>query len=213
MPEFSHCPLCGGFDSLLFHTDKRRVFERCQTCLLVHVTPEYYLEPAAERAAYDKHQNSVHDSGYRKFLSRLCQPLVERLPVGARGLDFGCGPGPALADMLTEAGYCVDLYDVFYQPDQSVLEKKFDFICATEVVEHLHHPGLIFDQLWDLLTSGGYLGVMTKLVLDEAAFARWHYKNDPTHVCFFSRETFQWWAGINGAKIEFIGADVIIPNK
>lgn len=213
MPEFSHCPLCGGFDSLPFHTDKRRVFERCQTCLLVHVTPEYYLEPAAERAEYDKHQNSVHDAGYRKFLSRLSQPLVERLPVGARGLDFGCGPGPALANILTEAGYCMDLYDVFYQPDQTVLEKKFDFICATEVVEHLHHPRLIFDQLWGLLSPGGYLGLMTKLVRDETAFTLWHYKNDPTHVCFFSRDTFQWWAGENEAKIEFIGADVIILNK
>ncbi|MFT6890736.1 MAG: SAM-dependent methyltransferase [Halioglobus sp.] len=213
MPQFSHCPLCGGFESLPFYSDKRRTFERCQTCLLVHVSPRYYLDSSAERAEYDKHQNFVQDLGYRKFLSRLADPLLKRLAARAHGLDFGCGPGPALADLLTKAGCTVDLYDVFYEPDQTVLEKYYDFICATEVAEHLHRPGAVFDQLWDLLLPGGYLGLMTKLVRDETAFARWHYKNDPTHVCFFSRETFQWWAVKRGAQIEFIGADVIILKK
>lgn len=213
MPQFSHCPLCGGFDSLLFYHSERRIFERCQNCFLVYVLPNFYLDRAAELAEYDKHQNLVHDSGYRKFLSRLSQPLLERLAPGARGLDFGCGPGPALAGLLIEGGCSVDLYDIFYQPDQSVLEKNFDFVCATEVVEHLHHPGLVFDQLWSLLPEGGYLGLMTKLVFDESAFATWHYKNDPTHVCFFSRQTFQWWADKNKAQVEFIGADVIILTK
>lgn len=213
MPQFSHCPLCGGFETLPFHSDKRRTFERCQACQLVHVPPRYYLDSSAERAEYDKHQNFFQDLGYRKFLSRLSEPLLKRLPKRAQGLDFGCGPGPALAHMLREAGCTVDLYDVFYEPDPVVLTKSYDFICATEVAEHLHCPGAVFDQLWDLLLPGGYLGLMTKLVRDETAFASWHYKNDPTHVCFFSRETFQWWAARHQAQTEFIGADVIILKK
>jgi hypothetical protein len=51
---------------------------------------------------------------------------------------------------------------------------------------------------------------MTKLAQDPAAFAAWHYKNDPTHVCFFSVETWQWWARERDASLEIHGADVIL---
>ena len=54
---------------------------------------------------------------------------------------------------------------------------------------------------------------MTKLVRDRTAFARWHYKNDPSHVCFFSEGTWRWWALRHGAELEIIGADVILLNR
>ena len=105
------------------------------------------------------------------------------------------------------------LYDIFYHPEDSVLECSYDFICATEVVEHLHRPGEELARLWALLRPGGYLGIMTKLVQDEQAFARWHYKNDPTHVSFFSRRSWQWWAGVQQASLEFLGADVMVLQR
>jgi hypothetical protein len=177
------------------------------------VPPEYFLSRAAERAEYDLHENSLDDPGYRGFLSRLAQPLLQRLPDGARGLDFGCGPAPALALMLREAGCEVALYDSFYLPDAQVLQPAYDFVCATEVAEHLHHPGAQLEVLWSLLGAGGWLGIMTKLVRDVDAFSRWHYKNDPTHVCFFSVETWQWWARQMDAQLEILGADVILLQK
>jgi hypothetical protein len=51
------------------------------------------------------------------------------------------------------------------------------------------------------------------LVLDPTTFASWHYKNDPTHVCFFSGNTWRWWAGQHGASLEIIGADVILLQR
>jgi len=51
---------------------------------------------------------------------------------------------------------------------------------------------------------------MTKLVRDRQAFAGWHYKNDPTHVCFFSEQTWQWWAQRQGTPLHIVGADVIL---
>jgi len=49
------------------------------------------------------------DPRYRRFLARLAEPLIAHLPKGARGLDFGCGPGPTLSLMLREAGFaCAD---------------------------------------------------------------------------------------------------------
>jgi len=205
-----HCPLCDSQATEAFHEDKRRPYLRCSRCYLVFVPSTYYLERAAERAEYDLHRNAVGDPRYRAFLSRLALPLMARLAPGSSGLDFGCGPGPALAAMLREAGHEVRLYDSFYQPERSVLDLQYEFICATEVVEHLHQPGAELTRLWSLLKPGGVLGIMTKLVRDREAFAGWHYKNDPTHVCFFSEQTWHWWAGEWGARLEIIGADVIL---
>lgn len=208
-----HCPLCAAGDCASFHRDSRREYLRCRRCALVFVPPAYRLGAVAERAEYDLHRNHVDDPGYRRFLARLAEPLLARLPPASQGLDFGCGPGPALAAMLAEAGHRVALYDPFYAPDTGVLTGPYDFITATEVVEHLHRPGEELSCLWAMLAPGGVLGVMTKLVRDREAFAGWHYKNDPTHVCFFSDATWQWWAEQVGAVLDRFGADVILLGK
>lgn len=115
--------------------------------------------------------------------------------------------------MLREARPSVALYDSFFAPDEDLLNVSYDFICATEVVEHLHRPGPELERLWALLPSDGWLGIMTKLVRDPAAFTRWHYKNDPTHVYFFSADTWRWWARQHSARLEIIGADVILLQR
>lgn len=213
MTDSTHCPLCNATRSQPFFADARRAYLRCSVCALVFVPPEFYLSAAEERAEYDKHENDVEDPGYRKFLSRLFIPLNKILKENSQGLDFGCGPGPALAHMFREAGHTVALYDLFYAPDLSVLNDSYDFISATEVVEHLYLPGSELSRLWRILADGGTLGVMTKLVLDQEAFSRWHYKNDPTHVCFFSRETWRWWAQKHHARLTFAATDVVLLKK
>lgn len=207
------CPLCRGENISRFHADRRRPYLSCDRCALVFVPPAHYLSREQEKAEYDLHQNTIGDPGYRGFLSRLAVPLAERLPAGARGLDFGCGPGPALAAMLRETGFEVSVYDSFYAPDEEALLDSYDFICATEVVEHLHRPGFELQRLWSMLSPGGWLGIMTKLVRDREAFAGWHYKNDLTHVCFFSEQTWQWWAAQHDATLERVAADVILLGR
>jgi SAM-dependent methyltransferase len=205
--------LCAGADVGAFHKDKRRDYFRCPTCGLVLVDPSQYLSAEQEKAEYDLHRNSPDDDGYRRFLSRLFTPMQARLATGGQGLDFGSGPGPTLSVMFEEAGYTMTNYDCFYARDAGVLDKQYDFITATEVLEHLHQPGKELERLWGILKPGGFLGIMTKLVLDREAFACWHYKNDATHVCFFSRSTFTWLAHHWEAEVEFIDNDVIIFHK
>jgi SAM-dependent methyltransferase len=197
----------------LFYRDRARPYWRCEHCELVFVPPADYVSSAEELAYYQQHDNQVDDPGYRQFLSRLAEPLCERLSSQSTGLDFGCGPGPALAAMLTEAGHRVALYDYFFFDDPTVLARPYDFITASEVVEHLHRPKDVLAMLWALLVPGGCLGVMTKLVKSREAFAQWHYIRDPTHVCFFSRQTWLWWARCHNARVDFVGADVILLQK
>ncbi len=213
MPGETHCPLCAGAEISFYSKDMRRPYLACAACGLVFVPPDFYLSQEAERAQYALHQNHIEDPGYRAFLSRMMLPLIERLRPGASGLDFGCGPGPALAHMLREAGFGVELYDRFFVPEVKVFDVNYDFVCATEVVEHLYLPGRELERLWALLPPGGWFGIMTKLVCDPVAFAGWHYKNDPTHVCFFSVATWRWWAGQHDASLEIMGADVILLQR
>ena len=109
----------------------------------------------AEHAFYRTHENDPDDPGYRRFLARLATPLLDRLPARSRGLDYGCGPGPALAAMLREAGHAVALYDALFFPDPSVFGARYDFIACSETVEHFHDPAGQFDRLGALLSPGG----------------------------------------------------------
>ncbi len=207
------CPLCETPASQPYHQDHLRAYNRCATCQLVFVPPRFFLSAADEKAHYGHHQNSPHDMGYRKFLSRTFDPLCAKLSLHSHGLDFGSGPGPTLSVMLEEAGHTVDLFDPFFAPDESVFDQRFDFISATEVIEHLHHPKAELDRLWSCLRPGGWLAVMTKRVLNHHAFTTWHYKNDPTHVCFYKEETFHWLAEKWRAEVEFHGKDVVLIKK
>ena len=206
------CRLCRTAGGEPFHQDNRDYF-RCPVCRLVFVPPDQFLSPHKEKAEYDQHNNSSDDPHYRRFLRRLLDPLSECLAPNSYGLDFGSGPGPTLSVMLAEAGHNMEIFDPFYAPKNEVLQQQYDFITATEVLEHLHHPGRELDQLWGCLKPGGLLGIMTKRVIDQQAFSRWHYKSDPTHVCFFSTETFGWLATHWCASWTLPEKDVVLFTK
>lgn len=213
----SKCPFCGSSCTLCHEVRRQeqllRAFFNCSHCLAIHVPKHFHLPAALEKAEYDKHQNFPHDEGYRRFLSRIYEPLLQRIDAPASGLDFGCGPGPVLAMMLEEAGHRMARYDLFYYPDEQVLQQSYDFITATEVVEHLSAPVEVLDRLWSLLRPGGVLGLMTKRVTDIQAFATWHYKNDPTHITFFHERTLQWLANRWRCECELVGSDVVFFRK
>ncbi len=207
------CPLCQGVTLTPWHQDGVRPYWLCTACALVFVPRPYHLDTAAEKAIYDLHQNDTGDAGYRRFLSRLLTPLLARLPGHASGLDFGCGPGPVLATMLEDAGHTVQLYDKLYQPDATVLDRCYDFVTASEVVEHLDQPRVTWNTLQNLLKPGGWLAIMTKRVRDQAAFSRWHYIRDPTHIAFYHDATFAWIARHWQLSLDICGADVVLLQK
>ena len=208
-----HCPLCCSGNTKHYFSDSHRAYQRCVDCKLVFVPARYWLTLQEEKATYDLHQNDPNDPGYQKFLSRLSTPLLRKLPPNQTGLDFGCGPGPALPGLLKAGRHRLDLYDPFYFNDPAVFQKCYDFICATEVFEHLRDPAHVFAALFGMLRKGGWLGIMTKLVTDQEAFSRWHYTRDLTHICFFSRSTLGFVARLFHAALYFVDKDVILFRK
>ncbi len=207
------CPLCSGTLTEAYHSDKNREYLLCTRCDLVFVPRLYHLTDEDSKREYDLHINDPADVGYRKFLSRLFTPIQKLLSAESNGLDFGSGPGPTLSVMFEECGHKVDLFDLFYATDQTVFHKKYDFITCSEVVEHLAEPGMELKRLWSCLKDDGYLGIMTKRVIDSESFTTWHYKNDKTHICFLSEQTVHWLCDFLNAELVYMEKDVFVLKK
>jgi SAM-dependent methyltransferase len=168
--------------------------------------------PSEERARreYALHRNDVDDAAYRRFLSRLADPLCAHLPAGASGLDFGCGPGPALAEILRARGHTTALFDPLFYPDPAPLQRRHAFVSCSEVVEHFVSPRSEFERLRDLLAPGGVLALMTQWRRDEAEFSSWRYVHDPTHVCFYRERTLRWIAAWLGLELPYCADNVAL---
>jgi hypothetical protein len=211
--ETMTCPLCRSDDARTYSRDNRRDYYRCPVCSLVFVPRRQFLSPEEEKKRYDLHRNSSEDPGYRRFLSRMFIPLQRLLAPKSEGLDFGSGPAPSLSKMFEEAGHAVTTFDHFYEHVPAALEHYYDFITATEVVEHLHDPNKELERLWACLKEDGWLGIMTAHAVEQEVFPLWYYKNDLTHVCFFSRQTFAWLARKWNADLTFADGDVVLFRK
>ncbi|MCC2616911.1 class I SAM-dependent methyltransferase [Aestuariibacter halophilus] len=207
------CPLCLAAHCTPYHQDARRRYFQCQTCALVFVDPQQRPSSDQERQEYNLHQNHADDPGYIRFLERVIHPIEARCPSPASGIDFGCGPGPVLATQLRQRGYEMTIYDPFYFPDRTPLSQTYDLITCTEAIEHFHQPAKEWQMFTALLNPGGWLAIMTKRVIDPQRFATWHYKNDPTHVSFFSEQTFRWLALNHHMHCEFFGPDVVLMQN
>jgi len=207
------CIVCADASVQHFIAAAGRDYWRCEQCGATFLDPAQRLTPDEELARYRRHQNDPADAGYRAHLARLVEPLLAKLPPGAQGLDYGCGPGPALAQMLTAAGHRVALYDAFFYPERDNLARQYDFIACSETVEHFHDPAAEFARFDGLLRPGGVLAILTAFPPAEESFADWHYRRDPTHVVFYRPETFAYLATCFGWSCEVVSPGVVLMSK
>lgn len=185
------CPLCGASEQqqpIAARVGRR--YQCCAHCRLISLLATDRLTLVDERAYYATHENSIHDAGYVAFLMRLLQPVLPWLSPAMHGLDFGCGPGPTMSQLLARQGIACDDYDPAFFP--IALRTQYDFILASECFEHFHQPAIELQRLCNLLPAGGILGIMTDRWQTPEQFYDWHYTRDPTHCSFFHLDTFQW---------------------
>lgn len=212
------CPLCHTSESSQsslheYYKDCKRTYMQCDCCDLVSVADEFLLSSKEEKSIYDLHDNNSDDMGYRQFLSRAFEPLKEKLSNDATGLDFGCGPGPTISKMGEELNIKIEDYDLYYFNRPELLQKKYDFVIMTEVIEHIAETASLLQQLDALLKQNAILAIMTKRVIDQQRFKNWHYKNDLTHIRFYSIKTFEWIAKRFNWQLEIIDEDVVFFYK
>ena len=213
------CPLCLHTTSITHYAkDKKRDYLQCDNCQLVFVAPSFLPSKEKEKQEYDLHENNFEDEGYRKFLSKVISPITEHIThhdidKPLTGLDFGCGPAAVLADMLGEQGIQMHTFDPFFANTPEVLQRTYDIVTCTEAIEHFHTPHKEWQQFNLLVQPGSIIVVMTKRVIDKSRFLQWHYKNDPTHVSFFSEATFEFLAQRDGYEVSFPTADIALFKK
>ena len=207
------CIICKNQKAAIFTNIKQKRYWKCSYCEAIFLDKEFYLSSNDEYKHYLTHNNDVNDPRYKQFLSNLMLPLIDRIKLKSIGLDYGCGPGPALSLMLREKGYQMFNYDPFFHPKKSNLLKKYDFISCSETVEHFHNPFYEFTRFNELLNVGGIIGIMTNFHSKENIFENWYYIKDPTHVVFYSKNTFLIIAKMFKWDCEFLNNNLVFFKK
>ena len=208
-----NCIVCkNNLVNIFLMIDNKTYFE-CKKCYAKYLDKKHYIDTESEKKHYLKHENYIEDKKYQKFLSRLYNPLKKRLSKHDKGLDFGCGYCPTLAHMIKSDGFEIDIFDPYFFPNKEIFFKKYDFITCTETAEHFFNPYKEFNLLSDLINESGWLGIMTCFYNKEISFKNWHYRRDPTHVVFYSAETFEFIAAERNWKCKIISKDIVLMKK
>lgn len=185
------CPLCES-ESTHFHSIKNKIYNKCSLCKAIYLLKEFHLSAEQEKKHYLKHNNDVEDTNYQKFVSPISDYILLARKKEDKGLDFGSGTGPVISKLLTDKAYCIEQYDPFFKNNTNILNNKYDYIACCEVMEHFHKPKDEFTLLRKILNENGVLICKTVVYNESIDFEKWYYKNDPTHVFIYQKETLEW---------------------
>ena len=198
--------------------DKKRdlCYHKCHRCGFIYLDDSAIIDPEHERRHYEKHNNGFESLGYVKMFEQFIEEAITPYCVNiTTALDFGCGRGPVLAELLRREGMEVDLYDLYFYPQKVYEDKKYDLIVSTEVFEHLQDPMDILALLSSHTTKEGYIVLMTKFPPDEEdQFLDWWYRRDVTHISFFTPKSFGIMAEKRGLKVlKILNDNIVIFQK
>ncbi len=189
------CPLCNSnhtvFLAKTLHYQEREFFQ-CKDCKLIFVPKLFHLSSDSEKARYDLHQNNENDLSYRNYLAGLLNPLWTFLSEKEKEhLDYGCGSAQSLKFLLDQEKIKSSFYDLYFYPNEKLLQQTYDLVTCIEVIEHFNDPFEDISILISLVKKDGLLFVNTQLFKSELVFENWWYKNDPTHISIFTKETLK----------------------
>ncbi len=185
------CPLCNS-NAAVFDTYNGFTYFDCPNCSGIFAGKKHLPDNKTEIERYSQHQNDVNDVRYQNFVSPIVNAVLKSFTKQNKGLDFGAGTGPVISKMLKDKEYDIVPYDPFFHPNFELLQQKYDYIVSCEVIEHFHQPAKEFHLLKKMLQNKGKLYCMTSIYNKEINFNNWYYKNDPTHVFFYRKETMHY---------------------
>jgi hypothetical protein len=185
------CPLCNSNQSVAL-LQQKHFFYCCSICNGIFRDSDTFIDAIEEKKHYEWHNNDVNDVRYQNFVSPIVESIVNDFAKDDKGLDFGSGTGPVISKMLLDKNYSIEQYDPFFANNPNLLSKIYNYIACCEVIEHFHNPYKEFELLKNLLQNNGKLYCMTAIYDENIDFENWYYKNDPTHVFIYQKETFEW---------------------
>jgi len=206
------CTLCGN-EVIEILTFRDRKYFQCNNCGSIIMDPKFHIDNKKEKERYELHNTTIDDEGYINFIKPITDYVIENFNSTHMGLDFGSGEFAVLSEFLRRKGYNILNYDPYFNKDKSLLNKKYDLIISCEVVEHFYDPKDEFCLLKSLLKENGKLIIKTDLIKENTIFENWYYKNDETHVFFYSSKTFEYikkWLGFK--KLKIVDRLIILTN-
>ncbi|MEZ2658911.1 class I SAM-dependent methyltransferase [Aneurinibacillus aneurinilyticus] len=201
------CKICGSDTREFLDKQFNVTYYHCGICEFISKDEATIVSPEDEKAEYDLHNNSYDDEGYLKMFRRFYDRSIKDFANGGHAaLDFGSGPEPVFARLLSEEyGYHTDVYDLYYSPIKVYEGKEYDLITSTEVVEHLKEPMEYFRLFKDLLKENGLLAIMTLFhPRDDEKFCAWYYRRDKTHISFYTPKTMAYIAKELQMQVRYI---------
>jgi len=189
-----NCSLCNSDIKDQIIDNQRKKYTICNNCGLILLDKEFYVSPEAEKQRYMLHENNTDNKGYIDYLNKIISSsLTPFLKPGGRLFDYGCGPEKSWAGILKEIGFHVSTYDPYFDNNKDWVDKYFDAVTAIEVFEHMITPKIDLENISRCLRTGSLLIVRTMLHNNNSEdFIKWWYKDDPTHVSFYSETTINY---------------------
>ena len=171
-----NCTLCESQSEEFAITRLAKQFFQCSKCKLVFLNPKQHMGFFEEKARYQTHNNDIRQSGYRRFLNQMWEPLKELITQPCQIIDFGCGPTDAFSKLAAEDGFDVQNYDPYFFNDEKLLNRQYDVVWCSEVFEHFNNPKESVKKALSLVKPGGIVAVMTDPYPEEPdAFIKWGF--------------------------------------
>lgn len=205
LEDFMECVFCSN-NNLNIYVIKEKKYFFCTNCKGVFLDKNNFINEEQQKNRYLLHKNTLENSGYKSFLLNFLNPILsyitenKGIPNDFSIFDFGSGPNPCMLQLIKEKinngilpkctkYYC---YDKFFTPEKKLIH--CDLCLCLEVVEHFEDVKEGFKELYKCVKKNGFLAIGTSLIppnFTEEDFKKWWYKEDLTHVSFYSLESLQ----------------------
>jgi len=193
------CRLCHNQAQLVF--EDVRPFYACNVCGLIFSDCFLSIE-AVEKHYKDQHTNPFDWKKEAEGFVEWLKNFGFSVPLWSLSIfDYGSGGG-FLTEALRKIGFKVDCYEPMLHGEfiRENYANAYDVIILNEVVEHLEDINKTLDIVYNVLADNGVVFIKTllmdKIINDplnfQELFKSWWYKDDPTHISFFSFLTIEY---------------------
>jgi 2-polyprenyl-3-methyl-5-hydroxy-6-metoxy-1,4-benzoquinol methylase len=189
---------------------------KCSKCELVQIYPKPTKQELSE--IYSKEYFNSQDSGYSDYffqeasLIKTYSELLFTHKIDVKGksvLDVGSGPGFFLS-LMKEKG-ASSFYAIEPAPEAQKflqnngvalignniedyeIKKEFDLIACMQTLEHIYHPQVLLNKLYNSLKKDGKLIIAVPNYnswLRMCLGIKWPSYKVPEHLTYFNKKTF-----------------------